>query len=135
MEKKTTEFADKFRTQKELQEYAHSQFLSLMKANKRIEHLEIENRQLKEEITQISAKESIITKSAEQELCEIELSKLRDNAKQRELTLEETKRMDLLVKNLYLAIGKPNSLKQAKNKNEVDDEKLIALALVAPNEQ
>lgn len=38
----------------------------------------------------------------EQSICEIQIKKLQEKAQARELTLEETKRLEILIKSLYL---------------------------------
>lgn len=128
------DFTQKFKTQKELQEYARAQFLTLLQANKRIEHLETENTHLKSQIEAMKVrseeKPEIRLQSNEQDLCEIEIKRLKDIALERALTLEETKRMDLLVKNLYLAKGKPtpSGAKGRKTEEPLTDSELIKLA-------
>jgi hypothetical protein len=47
--------------------------------------------------------------SPEQAICEIQIKMLRDRASDRELTLEETKRLEILVKSLVLIKEKTNA--------------------------
>lgn len=127
----------KLQSHKELQEYARAQFLSLLKANTQIEHLESENKKLKSKIQQLERDLSslqlplteIIHTSDEQELCEIEIKRLKDIALGRPLNLEETKRLDLLVKNLYVAKKREKSIPvKARRVDELSEDELIALA-------
>lgn len=132
---KVVDFVEKFNSVQELKEYARAQFLTLLSANKRIDALEDENRKLLKELDEIKSvqKPDLLVKSNEQALCEIEIKRLYDDAKDRALNFEETKRLDLLVKNLYVIKGKPAPQKDknpGKNKNLTDDD-LIGLARLA----
>lgn len=87
-----------------------------------IEKLQKENKSLKEEITHLKAlltgSSDIVAVPKEQAACEIQLEMLHKKSKERELTLEETKRLEILIKSLYLikdkatgvSISDPNSL-------------------------
>lgn len=89
-----------------MKEYSDAQYRTLVVLQK-------ENHQLKEEIDhlkQLLASSSPlitsptvkITVPTEQLICEIQINMLQDKAKDRELTLEETKRLEILIKSLYL---------------------------------
>lgn len=130
---KVVDFVEKFKTIRDLQEFARAQFITLVQANKRIDFLEIENKQLKEQIVFMKDREEngvqLITKSNEQDLCEIEIKRLKDTAFERALDLEETKRLDLLIKNLYLAKGKPKpSSGKSKKPSQISEAELVLLA-------
>lgn len=131
------DYVYKLKSQSELREYVRAQFLTLLNANKRVEQLEAENRQLRERLTSLeSAKVELVSRSPEQDLCEIEIRRLRDKAMGEALTLEETKRLDLLVKNLYLAKGKPTASLTIKSKNleNISEADLVRLAHIPDNE-
>lgn len=71
-------------------------------------------------------------KTATQIICELEIEKLRHSATTRSLTLEETKRFDLLVKNALLA---DEANKNIKKQNDgptitISEAALIAIASV-----
>lgn len=107
--------AGKFKTHVELQEYCDAQFIALERSQKRIATLEAEVAHLKELLgstTQFFDEPKVekIVVSPEQAICEIQIKKLQQQALIRELTLEETKRLDLLVKNLYLAKGQATAV-------------------------
>lgn len=101
--------AGKFKSHLELQSYCDSQFLVIQKSSMRIRQLEEEIVHLKELVASTQPLLSrevvpqLIIKSSEQVICEMEIEKLREASMKRSLTLEETKRFDLLVKNLLLA--------------------------------
>lgn len=106
--------AGEFKTITELQEYCDAQYTALNKAMERVKQLEDEIAHLKtllEGSTEvIMEKKPELEVSPEQAICEIQIQKLQNDAKQRQLTLEETKRLDLLIKNLYLAKGQPTQI-------------------------
>lgn len=133
--------AGKFKSNIELQEYCDKQYVALEKALKRIHELELEIGHLKELLSGSSpiigeAKVELLPGSAEQSICEIQINMLQDVAKQRPLTLEETKRLDILVKNLYLAKSQNASIAADYTKlpAQVSEAQLIAIAAVPQSE-
>jgi phosphopantetheine adenylyltransferase len=128
--------AGRFKTHVELQEYCDAQFVALERAQKRISTLEAEVTHLKELLSSTTklidepAIEKIVV-SPEQAICEIQIKKLQQQALIRELTLEETKRLDLLVKNLYLAKGQATAVIQTERlPDQVTEAELVAIAQV-----
>jgi hypothetical protein len=97
----------KFKNIEELQLYCDSQYRSLQRANEVIKKLEAEIVHLKNIIVTtvpiIEPKQEQFIVSTEQSICEMEIERLRKTSMDRGLTLEETKRLDLLVKNLHIA--------------------------------
>ena len=76
---------------------------------KTIERITEENIKLKQEVAHLKAIAPIVSAAPvkiavpyEQSICEIQIKKLQEKAHQRELTLEETKRLEILIKSLYL---------------------------------
>jgi hypothetical protein len=105
-----TTLAGQFQSNGELQIYCDAQYITLQKAQERIKALETENKHLQTLIAATQPlvgplKSELIVKSTEQTICEMEIEKLKTVSMNRSLTLEETKRLDLLVKNLLLAKG------------------------------
>lgn len=89
-----------------MKEYSDAQYKALLVLQK-------ENHQLKDEVAHLkellAATSPLITSPTvkidlppEQLICEIQINMLQDKAKDRELTLEETKRLEILIKSLYL---------------------------------
>lgn len=119
-----------------LNEYALAQYNTLVIANKRIAELEAENNFLKNELSLYKDnKTEIIIKSAEEQVCELEIMRLRNIAQNGPLDLEETKQFDLYVKNLYLAKGKPNTLENGKKKKKkLSEAELIQLVQLTNEE-
>lgn len=130
--------AGKFKSNVELQEYCNQQYVALEKALKRIHELDLEVAHLKEllagttPLVQSEPKVELLPGSAEQSICEIQINMLQDVAKQRPLTLEETKRLDILIKNLYLAKSQNAAIPvdYTKLPPQVSEAQLIALAAV-----
>lgn len=58
----------------------------------------------------------VIPRTEEQDICMREIQKLNEASSHRALTLEETKRLDILVKNLYLS--------KEKNADSIDMKKI-----------
>lgn len=112
--------AGEFKNITELQEYCNAQYAALNSSLGRVKELEEEIAHLKtllEGSTQlVEEKKPELEVSPEQAICEMQIQKLQKAATQRELTLEETKRLDLLIKNLYLAKGQPTAI----NKNTIN---------------
>lgn len=102
----TTTLYSQFESAAQLQEYCDVQF-------KTIEKLKRENEALKAEVSHLKDLLASTTKllhpndpvrmevSDEQAICEIQIEKLREKAFSRELTLEETKRLEILIKSLH----------------------------------
>ena len=127
--------AGNFKSYSELQEYCDAQFVV-------VKNLTTENQKLKAELehikTLLAGSVPLIEKqpelpkievSAEQAICEMQIKKLQQTAMQRELTLEETKRLDLLIKNLYLSKGQSTQIVENKiNPGAYSDAELMSIA-------
>ena len=115
-------------------EYMESQFKTMLA-------LQSENDALKAEI--IHLKQLLISKdnkfepSNEEAICQIQIEKLRDKAFQRELTLEETKRLEILVKSMHAIRDKEGRTVEADYKVLPSLSNIAALSLIAgtPDEQ
>lgn len=87
---------------------------------KSIEKYQKENEALRKEVTHLKElltftaplinKEVRIEVPKEQAACEIQLEMLHRKSKERELTLEETKRLEILIKSLYLIKDKASGI-------------------------
>lgn len=71
--------------------------------------------------------------SDEEVIADIQLQKLKDNARMRELTLDEIKKFDLLVKNKRLAQGNATTINADKLPKDTSKEKLLQIAAKKPN--
>jgi len=121
-----------FEKTSELQEYCNMQYITIQKLNERIKILEDENVHLKELLAQsvpLINKPDLKLPSNEKAICEIQIKKLKDTAMDRELTLEETKRFDLLTKNLLLITeAEAENDSNFGNLTSLDDSTLLELA-------
>lgn len=114
----------------ELKEYSEKQFVALQEANKQIDKSKKEIEHLKkllsDVIPSIEGTEKL-KKSDEELICEMEIAKLYDQSTNRALTLEETKRLDLLVKNLRLAREQNTTIMGSGKKlpNNISEAQLI----------
>lgn len=93
----------KFTNLGELKRYCDAQFITLQMSIEKIKSLESEIIHLKNLLISLeNSKSSIIEKTPELVVCETQLLILEQRALQKELTLEEVKIFDLLVKNKKL---------------------------------
>lgn len=67
-------------------------------------------------MTPVIGEVQVLPISDEELIADIQLRKLRDNAKIRELTLDETRKFDLLVKNKRLAQGQATNIDKNEDK-------------------
>ena len=119
---------------------------SLMDQFKLLEVLQIENKDLKEKIEHlkelltstaplIGGEVSILEVPQEQAICEIQLKMLNGKAQGRELTLEETKRLEILVKSLYLIKDKQGTTIPAEFANIPNNISLADLSSIASDNE
>lgn len=126
-----SQMAGKFKNRTELQAYATQLFHALKVSVEKLQRLEEENQHLKQmlsaSVPQLNSVKLIIPD--EQAIAEIQLQRLKEAAMSRDLTLDETKRFDLLTKNLYITKGKPKDDNKPKDiEAEVSDAELIQIA-------
>jgi hypothetical protein len=100
--------------------------LSQLKFDK-VAYLEEENKKLKEQILALT---KLIPKhqfevSDEQSICEMEIKRLHDIAVTRALNLEETKKLDLYVKNLKLVQKEAPPIDVTKGLTDTDLIKIV----------
>ena len=117
--------------QKGLQQLCENQLSSMDDVLEELRLVKEENIKLKTALSNCvqDGKITRIIKSNEELICEKQILLLKDQSIIRELTLEEVKKMDLLVKNLNLTRGKSTSIsgKSKKLPNDIPDAKLIEL--------
>lgn len=128
------EMANQFSTLTELREYCNSQYSVIIELNKKINKLEEENKHLQtlvEKATPLLLEQEgklEVYKNLSDELtiCLIQIKILKDKSIDKELSFEDTKKLDILVKCLTLlqSGGKlPESL--AKNLSESEFTRLL----------
>lgn len=124
--------AGEFKSSIELKDYCNKQYVALEQALKRVTDLQHEVAHLKEllaaaKVVPVVAP-SIIPGNPEQTICEMQVNLLYSIAASRALTLEETKRLDLLVKNLLLIKAQPGKPIDYSLPKDVTEADLVSLA-------
>lgn len=117
----------KFKTIKELQEYANKQYDTILKMQveaelfkSKIEHLE--------KLLESAGKSQPIA-SNELELCKLEINRLYQHAIREPLDEKQTRAFDIYVKNLLAIQNKTAPEKPSKKEPQLTPEELIAIAL------
>lgn len=117
----------------QLQEFAEAQQKTIIQLSKKIQKIEEERDHLK---TLLESSVPLIKRegeqsgekfltSAEEAICVMQLEKLRDISIGRELTLEETRKVEVFSKVLNIARNAPKTI-EIKNK-QLSNEELLAL--------
>ena len=121
-----------FKEVTELKKYCEMQYKTIEYLQKKTTQLEMENNHLKEVLSgavPVVQETKKIEVSTEQAIAEIQLERLKNVAVERELTLEETKKYDLLVKNLMVSKPKKKEIDASwKNLENVSPALLIEAA-------
>jgi len=121
-----------FKNFAELKAYSDAQYRTILELTKKINAIEKENADLKRTVASANLeakktedgqlRESI---AHEQAICEMQLSILRDRSLEGELTLEETKKVEIFTK--LLQILKDPSKKKEEKVKEMDISQLLSL--------
>ena len=95
-----------------------------------VSELEQENAQLKKRIEQMEAfiKGQSNSVSAEELICVEQISIIKQKSQNRELSLDEVKRLDLLIKNLRLIKDQSTQVVDHKDYRNVKEIDLVAIA-------
>lgn len=124
-----------YKSSKELKEYCNAQYIALQGAVEKIKKLEEEITHLQQLLattTELvtSPKVEKIIKTPELAIVEAQIEILQNRALQKELTLEEVKVLDLLIKNKRLLTGEATTIEGEKKKvkNQYTEAELVALA-------
>lgn len=130
--------AGKFESFEALQDYCDQQYQTLLRLKHENSDLKAEIAHLKELVVSTSpllpspAQQTIkFNVSTEESICEAQIQKLQEKAYNRDLTLEETKRLEILVKSLYLIREKHTADLEADYKTLRPGETLESLAVLA----
>lgn len=132
--KKIVTLAGEFKNHIELKEYANAQYVTLEKATKRIQELEEEVNHLKSLLTStteiIEPQNKIVVSpvAKEQEICEVQIERLRKVSLDRELTLEEAKRFDIFNKALLAIKGAEKAIPVDFTHINLDEKDLLTIA-------
>lgn len=119
----------------ELQAYTNKQYIALQKAAARIQELELEVAHLKKVLSDgvpIIGEQEVtkIIVPKEQEICEIQIKILNERSLNFELTFEEVKKLETLVRTLKMIKEKPPTRegKSKSSKESITDAELVAIA-------
>ena len=116
----------------ELQAFAGAQTKTILELNKRINLIERENAELRKTISHVEVeareqkdKTTLKDVADEQAICEMQLSILRDRSLEGELTLEETKKVEIFAR-LLLQLRSPGKKLEDKT-SKMDTKELLQL--------
>jgi len=86
-------------------------------------------------IREIDRKKTSLILTPEEELCEVQINNLNGISRERKLTLEEVKMLDLLIKNKRLIKKQSTSNNELTLPEEMSDEDLMRIAESVENEK
>lgn len=126
IEKLRKEFQDKTKT-KDIKAFAESQYKLIETLLKDLETVKEKNKQLEATISLFSKKNLIEKITSEEMICIEQIASLKIKSSSRDLTLEETKKLDILIKSLKLIREeKPKETNSPSSITGEDD--LVAIA-------
>jgi hypothetical protein len=112
----------------ELQEYCNKLYISLQKSEERIKQLEFENDHLKELLSSTTPLvENTFNPTSEQQICEIQIELIKKQGMEKQLSLDDTKRLETLVKILKI-IKEKAPVKPATAPQSVSFDELMSMA-------
>lgn len=123
--------AGEFKAIAELKDYCNKQYEFVEHLTKEIKHLQQENNHLKSLLVGVvPVLNTNITKIADEEMiCIEQIKRLKDLSGVRELSLDETKKLDLLQKNLKLSREGSQEIQATFKPSEVPTQKLLELVI------
>ena len=124
-----------FKSRLELQVFAEQQYKTILDLQKQLNKSQLENDHLKKMLIDIvdDKKVSQLIVSAEQEIVEIQIKKIKEHSLDRELDLDEVKKLEILVKTQKLIKGKDSAPLDGKPKQVINStEELMQLAVLPP---
>lgn len=119
--------AKEYNTIDELKKYSSAQEKALVEISKKLSELEFENKKLKTVLTEQNIKTSKLSYSVSDEevICRTQLSLLKQVSLDRQLTLEESRKVDIFSKILIALNQNPKSI-EAETGN-LNEEELLAI--------
>lgn len=117
-----------FKSQIDLKKYCDAQYLTLKSANETIKKQEDEIVHLKNLLKCTTPIAPELQVCSEQEVIEIELNRLKKRSMATELSLEDTKRLEILVKLLKIIKERPNTKDPLAEFKKAQDSDLMAVA-------
>lgn len=113
---------------KDLSEFAEKQQEIIERYQFEIKILKEKNQHLEHLLTSLSNGEMVKQVTPEEMICIEQIQILKSKSSQRELSLDEAKRLDLFVKNLKVIRGEVSKVIDTPNLERVDTDDLIAIA-------
>lgn len=130
--------AAKFKDLAELQQYCNSQYQLIIELSKKVNSIEEERDQLKKLLKDGNSVTPVLTAEAakysdEEAICRAQLRILREMSNDRDLSLEETKKVEIYTKLLTsLTTNKPEEKPRVQ---DFSNENLLTLLTTPANEQ
>lgn len=128
----------------ELQKEFNSLFLKSKQAVERIKELETEVAHLKDLLTNavpivnlgtVENKLETVEISNAQLICENQIARIKERAMQTELTWEDTRKLDVLIKNLKLLTEKKDSKTISTTARDIPEDALLTIASQSTDDQ
>lgn len=135
-ENQIDKMAKNFKTVAELQAYSNAQFQTITKLNKKIKELSDEIENLKGMLSKSTpllkedAQGLIINPfemSNEEQICMVQLQRLKEISNSRMLTKEESQQLDIFTKSLNLIRNSPKTIRVETSKDLTEKELLTIL--------
>jgi hypothetical protein len=129
--KSIDKMAEQFTSPEELKAYSEAQFKTILKLNEEINSLKVECEQLIQEnkalkqktiTNEVSGEKNQFEVSNEEATCVVQIALIKNNALERELTMDETKRLEIFVKILQSLRNKEKPEKGEDVSGLSDDE-------------
>lgn len=135
----TNKILANFETVEDIKEYASSQYRTIITQSKKITELERKTEVLEVKLAEAEKKIAVSSslsieqpegQSDTETVCVVQIAMLKGLAMNKELTLEETKKLEVFAKTLQMIRGKPTgeSDKKKDSGTKLTTEQLLALA-------
>lgn len=125
--------AEKFKNKAELQKYVEKQTQALIAASNKIQQLEQEVAHLQKLLSTYTDVVKIVAPS-EQEICEIQIELIKQRAMNVELSFEDTKKLETLVRTLKIIKEKDKAIEVPKKNINLPEADLVNIAKQIENQ-
>lgn len=128
---------DKFKTVDDLKAYANAQYKTLIALNKQMNVLKKENQELLKKVADGENLKNMLSgpvdgeaspfdsDTDEETICLVQLKFLKSSALERELTMEETRKVETLIKSLAIIRNRPKPSDDESNIKDMSSEELL----------
>lgn len=134
MKNSIDKMAEQFTSVEELQAYADAQYKTILDLNEKLNTCRVEIEKLRADNRKLSTQtvvqntvpdDSKFRTTDEETACVIQIALIKNNALERELTMDEVKRLEILTKTLYMVRGKIEIEKPRKDASKMTTEELL----------